>query len=166
MSLVLMTGLGTSQRSGLCASTVSLTFIILYQNPLTAVNCSHPPEKAAAGTWEWNGNFNYGTEVLFTCGPYGNFLDAEGFLYEELTSTCRFCPADLHSPFMMIRKHPFFAAGTGPGRLQLLILVQPLPVSKFHFLRKKPDSSTWRILTTRSLWLPSSLCTTLAFPSK
>ena len=55
----------------------------------TAVNCTHPPEKAAAGTWEWNGNLNYGTEVLYTCGPYGNFLDAEGFLYEELISTCR-----------------------------------------------------------------------------
>ena len=59
------------------------------KNNFTAVNCTHPPEKAAAGTWEWNGNLNYGTEVLYTCGPYGNFLDAEGFLYEEMISRCR-----------------------------------------------------------------------------
>ena len=35
-----------------------------------------------------NGNFNYGTSVLYTCGPYGNFLDSNGFLYEYLISTC------------------------------------------------------------------------------
>ena len=31
----------------------------------------------------------YATEVLYTCGPYGNFMDADGFLYEELISRCR-----------------------------------------------------------------------------
>ena len=44
--------------------------------------------KADAGTWEWNGKFSYGTSVIYTCGPYGNFLDNNGFLYEELISTC------------------------------------------------------------------------------
>ena len=52
------------------------------------MNCTDPPVKADAGTWEWNGRFNYGTSVLYTCGPYGNFLDSNGFLYEELISTC------------------------------------------------------------------------------
>ena len=31
----------------------------------------------------------YATKVLYTCGPYGNFMDADGFLYEELISRCR-----------------------------------------------------------------------------
>jgi hypothetical protein len=44
--------------------------------------------KADAGTWEWNGNFHYRTEVLYTCGPYGNFKDIDGNYYEELVSTC------------------------------------------------------------------------------
>ena len=79
-----------NQQNGQCVSTVSFVFIDFdLKNNFTAVNCTHPPEKAAAGTWEWNGNLNYGTEVLYTCGPYGNFLDAEGFLYEELISRCR-----------------------------------------------------------------------------
>ena len=32
------------------------------------------PEKPGAGTWEWNGELIYETEILYTCGPYGNFL--------------------------------------------------------------------------------------------
>ena len=39
-----------------------------------AVNCTEPPEKPGAGTWEWNGELIYETEILYTCGPYGNFL--------------------------------------------------------------------------------------------
>ena len=39
-----------------------------------AVNCTEPPEKPGAGTWEWNGELVYETEILYTCGPYGNFL--------------------------------------------------------------------------------------------
>lgn len=65
MLLARMMGLGISQQSGLSALTVSWMFFdwkwIIF---CAAVNCTHPPEKAAAGTWEWNGNFNYGTEVL------------------------------------------------------------------------------------------------------
>ena len=52
------------------------------------MNCTDPPVKADAGTWEWNGKYHYGTTVLYTCGPYGNFLDSDGFLYENLISTC------------------------------------------------------------------------------
>ena len=39
-----------------------------------AVNCTEPPEKPGAGTWEWNGELIFETEILYTCGPYGNFL--------------------------------------------------------------------------------------------
>ena len=54
----------------------------------SAVNCTDPPSKPAAGTWEWNGEFSYGSSVLYTCGPYGNFLSPEGDLYEELVAEC------------------------------------------------------------------------------
>ena len=39
-----------------------------------AVNCSDPPEKPGAGTWQWNGSFEYQTKISYTCGPYGNFI--------------------------------------------------------------------------------------------
>ena len=44
--------------------------------------------KHEAGTWEWDGSFSYGTQVLYTCGPYGNFQRPDGSLYEYLVSTC------------------------------------------------------------------------------
>ena len=52
------------------------------------VNCSEPPVKPGAGTWEWTGSYEYGTKILYTCGPYGNFLSSQGDLYEELWATC------------------------------------------------------------------------------
>ena len=39
-----------------------------------AVNCTDPPEKPGAGTWQWNGSFEYQTKISYTCGPYGNFV--------------------------------------------------------------------------------------------
>ena len=54
----------------------------------TAVNCSEPPPKPDAGTWEWNGDYEYGTNILYTCGPYGNFRLESGELYEDLVVTC------------------------------------------------------------------------------
>ena len=52
------------------------------------MNCTGPPGKPAAGTWEWSGDLQYGTQVLYTCGPVGNFKDSDGFLYEETISSC------------------------------------------------------------------------------
>ena len=52
------------------------------------MNCTEPPAKPAAGTWEWDGELAYGSSVLYTCGPYGNFLSPEGDLFEELTAFC------------------------------------------------------------------------------
>jgi hypothetical protein len=57
-------------------------------DPFPAVNCTEPPEKPGAGTWEWNGDIIYETEILYTCGPYGNFLSEDGTLYEELVAEC------------------------------------------------------------------------------
>ena len=44
---------------------------------LPAVNCSEPPSRPAAGTWEWDGGLEYETQISFTCGPYGSFPDTE-----------------------------------------------------------------------------------------
>lgn len=52
------------------------------------MECDDPPLKHEAGTWEWDGNYNYGTQVLYTCGPYGNFQREDGSLYEYLVSKC------------------------------------------------------------------------------
>lgn len=30
----------------------------------------------------------YETDILYTCGPYGNFLGSDGLLHEELVATC------------------------------------------------------------------------------
>ena len=40
------------------------------------------------GTWEWDKSIGYATEAHYTCGPYGNFIDAAGELYETLVSVC------------------------------------------------------------------------------
>ena len=53
-----------------------------------AVNCSEPPERPPPGTWEWNKEYSYETSIIYTCGPYGNFKNAEGRKYEELTTVC------------------------------------------------------------------------------
>ena len=53
-----------------------------------AVNCTAPPTKPSAGTWEWNGDQAFGASVTYTCGPYGSFRKPSGELYEELISSC------------------------------------------------------------------------------
>ena len=55
---------------------------------VSAVNCTEPPERPSSGTWEWNGELQYGTSVLYTCGPYGNFQAPGGEKYAELESGC------------------------------------------------------------------------------
>ena len=52
------------------------------------MNCSKPPERPGAGTWEWNKEYSYETSIIYTCGPYGNFRNAEGQMYEELITEC------------------------------------------------------------------------------
>ena len=47
-----------------------------------AVNCSAPPARPAAGTWEWSGSLQYLTTITYTCGPYGRFLSEDGQNYE------------------------------------------------------------------------------------
>ena len=56
------------------------------------MNCSAPPpERPASGTWEWSSldSLEFGTEVTYTCGPYGNFQGGEtGGKYDMVVSTC------------------------------------------------------------------------------
>ena len=54
------------------------------------MNCSSlPPDRPGSGTWEWKDNsIEYGTEVTYTCGPYGNFQGVEGGKYDLVVSTC------------------------------------------------------------------------------
>ena len=53
-----------------------------------AVNCSEPPARPGAGTWEWNKEYSYQTSIIYTCGPYGNFKNEEGQKYEEFITEC------------------------------------------------------------------------------
>ena len=54
----------------------------------SAVNCTEPPGRPSSGTWEWSGEVDYGTTVLYTCGPYGNFQGPDGVKYAEVVSQC------------------------------------------------------------------------------
>ena len=57
---------------------------------MLAVNCSsQPPDRPASGTWEWSSldSLEFGTEVSYTCGPYGNF-EGENGKYDLVVSTC------------------------------------------------------------------------------
>ena len=53
----------------------------------SAVNCSSPPSRPGAGTWEWDGAQSYGSLVTYTCGLYGNFQDSNGSNYEAQSNT-------------------------------------------------------------------------------
>ena len=64
------------------------TVIIYFNILLPAVNCSDPPVKPGAGTWEWSGDYAYDTAITYTCGPIGNFQTSEDTLYEELVAVC------------------------------------------------------------------------------
>ena len=37
---------------------------ILCKNILSAVNCTEPPERPGAGTWEWNKDYSFETEII------------------------------------------------------------------------------------------------------
>ena len=52
------------------------------------MNCTDPPEKPGSGTWEWDGDFKFGTQISYTCGPFGNFQNGTGAKYPELISSC------------------------------------------------------------------------------
>ena len=53
-----------------------------------AVNCTEPPERPGSGTWEWNGEYKYGTYIVYTCGPFGNFMNESGYKYPVTVASC------------------------------------------------------------------------------
>ena len=52
------------------------------------MNCTEPPERSLTGTWDWSGDVDYLTQIHYTCGPYGKFINSEGVRYETLVSVC------------------------------------------------------------------------------
>jgi hypothetical protein len=65
-----------------------ITFNYKLSIPLSGVNCSTPPAKPGAGTWAWDGNYAFGTNISYTCGPYGNFQGPGNTQYETQVVTC------------------------------------------------------------------------------
>ena len=55
---------------------------------LESVNCTEPPERPLTGTWSWSGDYSFSTQVIYTCGPYGQFLGQDGQLYPQLIAEC------------------------------------------------------------------------------
>ena len=53
-----------------------------------AINCTTPPERPPSGTWEWNKSYEYQTQILYTCGPYGKFKLSDGNLKDTIVSEC------------------------------------------------------------------------------
>ena len=60
----------------------------LYVFICLAINCTDPPQRPPSGTWEWNKSYAYNTQILYTCGPFGNFKSPSGKLSNSLVSTC------------------------------------------------------------------------------
>ena len=54
----------------------------------SAVNCTEPPTRPAAGTWEWQNEYAYESQASYTCGPFGKFKSPDGNIYEETISEC------------------------------------------------------------------------------
>ena len=48
-----------------------------------------PPPKPSIGSYHWDGFKSYNTEVIYTCGPYGKFVAANGSRFEEARSVCQ-----------------------------------------------------------------------------
>ena len=55
---------------------------------IVAVNCTDPPSRPPAGTWEWQNEFAYKSKAYYTCGPYGKFRSPEGDMYKEAVVEC------------------------------------------------------------------------------
>ena len=80
------------------------------------MNCSEPPTRPGAGTWEWNKEYSFETEIIYTCGPYGNFKNQDGMKYEELITECAWnktwvptgldeCAGNLACRFLLCNHH-------------------------------------------------------------
>lgn len=52
------------------------------------INCSSPPPKPDAGTWEWDGSLSYQNKIKYTCGPYGKFCTDKTNCQKELYAEC------------------------------------------------------------------------------
>ena len=48
-----------------------------------------PPPKPSIGSYVWDGFKSYNTEVTYSCGPYGEFVAANGSRFTEAKSVCR-----------------------------------------------------------------------------
>ena len=62
--------------------------VVIYEFLYLDTNCTEPPPRYPAGTWEWSQDYQYGTQILYTCGPYGQFQSQDGVLYKELVAEC------------------------------------------------------------------------------
>lgn len=47
-----------------------------------------PPPRPSTGTWEWDSSLAYKTEIIYTCGPFGQFKSSKGKLRQEIIATC------------------------------------------------------------------------------
>jgi len=47
-----------------------------------------PPQRPQSGTWEWNHSYEYQTQIIYTCGPFGMFKSPSGKLYAATTAVC------------------------------------------------------------------------------
>ena len=53
------------------------------------MNCtSEPPERPGQGTRLWSGDYRVSTRIIYTCGPYGQFLAKDGRHYPQLEVKC------------------------------------------------------------------------------
>ena len=53
------------------------------------LNCSsEPPERPVQGTMIWSGDYRVSTKIIYTCGPYGQFLGKDGSLYPQFEVKC------------------------------------------------------------------------------
>ncbi len=52
------------------------------------MNCSTPPVKPGAGQRSWDGAYAYGTNITYTCGPYGKFQGPGNTTVDTQIATC------------------------------------------------------------------------------
>ena len=69
---------------------VMITFSILFSKSLKRnFNCTtEPPDRPEQGTRIWSGDYRVSTKIIYTCGPYGQFLGQDDRLYPQMEVRC------------------------------------------------------------------------------
>ena len=124
---------------------------------LESVNCTEPPDRPGTGTWEWSGDYEYLTQILYTCGPYGQFISARASLYSQVIAECQWNKTWSPEVLDPCQGRYFNSSTNEPFFLYLVTACQTMPLADDEtglVLTQGPQSSKSQLFSPR---LPAKL---------